>query len=262
MRRIREPGTKFDEIVVLEGPQGSGKSSALRILAGDGNHCDQDILTLDAKAQIELMDGVWIYELGEVEGLNRAEVNKIKAFASRTVDKARPAYGRYSVQRSRQVIFVGTTNDAKYLRDETGNRRFWPIATHFIDLKALALDRDQLWAEASFLEAEGESIRLPEELWEAAAAEQAARLEEDPWREQLARVRGGAFGDVVRCSSTALLTEVLRIPNERQNQGHSKRVASLMQKLGWKPVKYSVNGQTLRGYERPKPEGHVDDVVF
>ncbi|MEW9836581.1 VapE domain-containing protein [Mesorhizobium marinum] len=259
VRRIRQPGVKFDQIVILEGPQGSGKSSALRILAGDGLHSDQEILTQEARAQMELMEGIWIYELGEVEGFSRAEVNKIKAFASRQEDRSRMAYGRFVESRPRQAIFIGTTNETTYLRDQTGNRRFWPVRTGKIDLEMLQHDRDQLLAEASVREARGESIVLPQELWDAAAAEQAERLEDDPWLEVLATVRGVANGDTVRVETHHLLRKVLGVDLERQNQSHSKRLATLMRKLGWTPTKFRVSGTTLRGYERAKQDGHVDD---
>lgn len=258
VRRIRQPGVKFDQIIVLEGPQGSGKSTAVSILAGPGNHSDQEILTLDAKAQIELLEGVWFYELGEVEGLNKAEVNKIKAFASRTVDRSRMAYARFAVARPRQAIFIGTTNEDKYLRDQTGNRRFWPVRTGAIDLVALRRDRDQLLAEAAYHERQGEAISLPEELWAAAGVEQAARLEDDPWLERLSAVQGKAHGEVVRVMSQDLLESILGIPIERQTQGHTKRLAILMRKLGWEAKKFRVEDRTVRGYERPKPEGHND----
>ena len=260
VRRVRQPGVKFDQILILEGPQGSGKSSALRIIAGDGLHSDQEILTQEARAQMELMEGIWIYELGEVEGFSRAEVNKIKAFASRQEDRSRMAYGRFVDSRPRQAIFVGTTNETTYLRDQTGNRRFWPVKTTKIDLAALQRDRDQLLAEAAVREARGESIVLPNELWDAAAVEQAERLEEDPWLEVLVKVRGVATGDVVRVETHKLLRDVLEVDLERQHQGHAKRVATLMRKLGWTPTKFRSGSGTVRGYERPKPEGHRDDV--
>ena len=124
VRRVRQPGVKFDTILVLEGEQGVGKSTAIKILAGPENFSDQNILTLDPKAQMELLEGVWIYELCELEGLSRAETSKVKAFASRSVDQGRPAYGRFKETRPRQVVFIGTTNEDKYLRDTIGNRRF------------------------------------------------------------------------------------------------------------------------------------------
>lgn len=262
VRRAREPGVKFDTIVVLEGKQGSGKSTALQILAGEGNHSDNEILTLDTKSQMEAMEGVWIYEIGEISGLRKAEVERVKAFASRQVDRARMAYGRFSERRARQAIFVGTTNEDKYLRDATGNRRFLPVKTGVIELEALRRDREQLLAEAAHREAAGESITLPEELWAAAAIEQDERLEEDPWEESLAKFRGKAFGDEVRVFTNELLGVALGVPIESQNSGHSKRLKAVMLSLGWQPAKFKVAGRTLRGFRRPKDAEHVDDPVL
>lgn len=259
VRRVREPGVKFDTIIILEGKQGTGKSTALRILAGPGNHSDNELLTLDTKAQMEAMEGVWIYELSEMSGLNKSEVERMKAFASRDVDRARMSYGRFSEARGRQTIFIGTTNEHKYLKDRTGNRRFLPVKTGIIDLELLRCDRDQLWAEAAKLEAQGENIVLPQELWAVAAAEQDDRLEDDPWQERLAAVQGKAAGEEVRAYTADLLGGVLGIPIERQHNGHGKRLAALMRELGWGPGKFKVAGKTMRGFHRPKPEGHVDD---
>jgi hypothetical protein len=259
VRRVREPGVKFDTIVIFEGKQGTGKSTALRILAGPGNHSDNELLTLDTKAQMEAMEGVWIYELSEMSGLNKSEVERMKAFASRDVDRARMSYGRFSEARGRQTIFVGTTNEHKYLKDRTGNRRFLPVKTGVIDLEALRLDRDQLWAEAATCEAQGDTITLPQELWAAAAMEQDERLEDDPWLEKLAAVNGTAFGEETRVFTTDLLGLTLGIPFERQNNGQSKRLAALMRELGWEPGKFKLHGKALRGFHRLKPNDHVDD---
>src|SRR5262249_2297139 len=117
VRRVRRPGCKFDYVVVLEGRQGTGKSSALRILAGDENFSDQPLLHLDTQAQQEATEGVWIYELSELAGLRRTEIETIKSFLSKTADNARPAYGRFRVDQPRRAVFVGTTNDTEYLRD-------------------------------------------------------------------------------------------------------------------------------------------------
>jgi len=262
VRRVREPGAKYDTIPILEGKQGTGKSTALHILAGDGFHSDNEILTLDTKAQMEAMEGVWIYELSEISGLRKAEIERTKAFASRQIDRARMSYGRFSESRGRQTIFVGTTNDEKYLRDTTGNRRFLPIKTGQINLGALALDRDQLWAEAAHREALGESITLPPELWGAAAAEQVERLEDDPWLEKLASIRGRAFDDEVRAFTHELLGITLNIELDRQNNGHTKRLSGLMRSLGWEPGKFKMSGKTLRGFRRMKADDHVDDPDF
>lgn len=252
VRRIRQPGVKFDTIVVLEGKQGLGKSTALRILAGDDNFSDQDLLTLNTKEQVEVMDGTWIFELCELEGLSRADTSKVKAFASRSVDRARRSYGRFREDSLRQNIFVGTTNDDQYLRDMTGNRRFWPIKTSTIDLEALARDRAQLWAEAAYWEEKDESIELPRELWATAAKEQEARLEEDPWIEALRNIHAETHGDFERIPTHLLLNRDLQIPPERMQQYHSKRLAHVMRKHGWdgpQNLKFR-GGKTLRGYQR------------
>jgi hypothetical protein len=259
VRRIRQPGVKFDIIIVWEGPQGRGKSTALKILAGgDENFSDQNILTLDAKTQVEVMDGVWIYELGELEGLSRAETNKVKAFASRSVDRARPAYGRFREDSPRQCIFVGTTNEGKYLRDMSGNRRFWPIKTDIIKLGELARDRDQLWAEAAYWEAKDVEIVLAEEFWPVAAREQEARLEDEPWEDILENVVGTLVGNHLRIKTEDLFGEhYLNIPPERREQYQMKKIAHIMHKHGWEgPDLFAFpSGKRKRGYQRAAEGG-------
>lgn len=255
VRRIREPGAKFDTIIVLEGPQGSGKSTALEILAGgQDNFSDADILTLDQKGQMEALEGVWIYEICELEGISRADTTKVKSFASRRVERARAAYGRFREDHPRQCILVGTTNDDKYLRDQTGNRRFWPVKTGNIDLEALRRDRDQLWAEAAYWEAKDESLILPEELWPAAAEAQEERLEDDPWLDTLAKIDSKAVGGFQRVTSESIFTTHLGLEADRQHQFQTKRVAGLMRKLGWtgpKLLRMPDGDKPARGYERP-----------
>lgn len=143
VRRIRQPGCKFDHILTLEGPEGKGKSTAIAVLAGVENFSDQTILSQSDKEQQELLRGIWLYEIADLAGLRRAEVEKVKAFASRTHDRARPAYGRRRVDAPRRCIFVATTNEDEYLKSPTGNRRFWPVAVGSIDIEGLRRDRDQ-----------------------------------------------------------------------------------------------------------------------
>ena len=181
VRRARCPGTKFDQIVVLEGPEGTGKSTAFKLLAGEENFSDQHILAQSDREQQEAFQGVWIHEIAELSGIRRTDVVRVKAFASRTEDRARPAWGRFRVDMKRRGIFVGTTNDESYLQSETGNRRFWPLKTGRIDLRALERDRDQLWAEAAWLEAKGAAIELAPALYDAARDAQNERMEQDPW---------------------------------------------------------------------------------
>ena len=113
---------------------------------------------------------------------------KVKAFLSRSTDRARMAYDRTVTDARRQCVIIGTTNSQQYLRDLTGNRRFWPVRVLRFDLEALKRNRDQLWAEAAAREASGASIRLPEELWPAAAREQQERVVENPFISVLDKV--------------------------------------------------------------------------
>ena len=180
----------------------------------------------------------------------------MKAFASRKVDRGRPAYGRFREDRSRQNIFVGTTNEDTYLRDQTGNRRFWPVRTGSIVLDAIERDRDQLWAEAAHCEALGESLNLREEMWPLAQVEQEARVEEDPWLDVLSRQEGERHGNLLRVFTEDLLTRILQIQPDQQHQGHSKRLSRVMHKLGWEgPKRIRQGDKVVRGYERPAREG-------
>ena len=251
VRRARRPGCKFDIIIVLEGPEGTNKSTALIILAGKENFSDQTILGVGDRDQQEKLKGVWLYEIADLTGMKRAEVEHTKAFASRTHDRARPAYGRFLVNQARRCIFIGTTNEnAAYLISQSGNRRFVPVRTSVIDVEALKRDRSQLWAEAAQLEAIGHSIELPKELWAAASAEQEQRRQTDPWEDELADVAGETIDGEERISSKALF---LRLGPAGQLSGlHGKRLGQVMRRLGWDgPKAIWLEDRTQRGYTRP-----------
>jgi hypothetical protein len=273
VRRVRQPGCKFDFMLVLEGPQGAGKSLALKILAGsDDNFSDAPIKWDDPQAQQEAVNGVLIYEVAELTGLRKADVEHVKNFLSRTTDKVRPAYGRYRVDRPRRCIFIGTTNggaSAGYLSDPTGARRFWPVAVGLIDLEALRRDRDQLWAEAAYHEARGEALPIDKGLYEAAAIEQERRRTPDPWTDILAGVKGVRFetpdGPVERISTNELLTRCLQLQPAQMGLSTSQRLATVMRRLGWEGPKLirlhqggSAPGKATtvaRGYERKLEAG-------
>jgi predicted P-loop ATPase len=259
VRRVRSPGCKFDTIPVFEGPEGKGKSTILRALAGsDENFTDQTILGRDDRTQQELMRGKLVVEIPDLSGLKRAEVEHVKAFASRTFERARPAYGRCVLEQPRRCIIFGTTNETNYLQSRTGNRRFWPVLTGKIDISSFERDREQLLAEAAELEAEGYSVILPEELWPAAGEAQEARMIEEPWFDKLAAVTGGVFegkdGPEERITTTELLA-LLEIPTERQSDHHTKRLRHVMRSLGWRgPDRLRFgsgrNAPFKRGYRR------------
>ncbi|WP_240558556.1 VapE domain-containing protein [Paracoccus contaminans] len=185
--RIFRPGVKADHMLILEGPQGARKSTALKVLAGEDWFTDE-LPELGSKDAAIHMQGVWIVEIAELDAIGRAEVSRIKAFLTRTTDRFRPPYGRYTVEVPRQCVFAGTVNPDTYLRDETGNRRFWPLRCGTIDIAALARDRDQLWAEAVHRFREGAIwwIEDPAILADAAAAQE-ARYQADAWDARIDR---------------------------------------------------------------------------
>lgn len=182
--RIYNPGIKFDTITVLVGPQGCGKST---IIARMGKEYYSDSLTLfdmKDKSGAEKLQGYWILEIGELAGMKKADLELVKAFASRTDDKFRHAYGKNVERHPRTCVIFGTTNsESGFLRDITGNRRFWPInVTGECEKKPWDMTEDDvkmLWAEAKHLYEEGESLILDETEEAEALAEQTKAMESD-----------------------------------------------------------------------------------
>ncbi|WP_232478999.1 VapE domain-containing protein [Roseomonas rosulenta] len=185
--RIMRPGCKADHMLILEGPQGIRKSTALKVLASEPWFTDE-LAELGSKDAAQQMRGVWIIEMAELDAMGQADVSRIKAFLSRTTDRYRPPYERYVVTVPRQCVLAGTVNPDTYLRDETGNRRFWPVRCGAIDLDGLRRDRDQLWAEAVARFKAGAPWWLDDrELVALAGVEQEARYQADAWDARIER---------------------------------------------------------------------------
>jgi predicted P-loop ATPase len=165
--RAMVPGTKYDYMPILGGPQGIGKSTFLRFL---GHKWYSDSLqTFEGKEASEMIQGIWINELGELTGLSRSENNAVKQFLSRTEDIYREPYGRRTGVYPRRCVFFGTTNDTEYLRDRTGNRRFWPIDCSIEEptkdiFTQLKDEVTQIWAEAYIAWQLGEPLYLSGEV--------------------------------------------------------------------------------------------------
>ena len=183
--RVMKPGHKFDFAVILEGLQGKRKSTFIRILAKNW-FAELDGDFHDSKQMVEIMQGQWILEIPELQGFARSDVRAIKAFISRQSDKVRLAYARRAQIYHRQCILVGSTNDRKYLRDDTGGRRFWPVPCRVkeIDTDRLEAEIDQFWAEAvvayrAMRERHGEHRDLPLFLTDEAAQTEATLIQED-----------------------------------------------------------------------------------
>lgn len=182
--RVMSPGLKFDNMLVLEGPQGIGKSYLLKLLGGQW--FSDSLTTVQGKEAYEQLRGCWIIEMGELAALKRSDVEPIKQFISKQVDTYRVAYGRRLTEFPRQCIFAGTTNDATFLRDKTGNRRFWPVKVGVSEVKKSLWADDiryvigQIWAEAYQAFSNGESVWVGKEIEEVAKEVQKAHTEENP----------------------------------------------------------------------------------
>ena len=175
--RAMVPGTKFDIMTILSGPQGIGKSTLLDKMSQ--GFFNDSIRTFEGKEASELLQGVWLVEVSELDAFRRTDVSRIKQFLSQRADRFRAAYGRHVKEMPRCCVFFGTTNTNDYLQDKTGNRRFWPVD---VGLRAasksvwndLPRELDQLWAEAVFYWRLGEPLYLTGDL---AAAEKAKQEE-------------------------------------------------------------------------------------
>ena len=226
--RIFRPGAKADCCLILEGPQGIRKSTALRTIAGE--YFTDELADLGSKDAAMQTRGVWIIELSELDNLSHAEVARIKAFMSRTTDRFRPPYGMRLVESPRQCVFAGTVNHSSYLRDETGGRRFWPVVCGQIDVDALAGDRDQLWAEAKVRFESGSVWWLDTlDLVQLASDQQEARYEGDPWEE--------VIGPWLESKESTTISEVLEKcinkPQAQWTQTDKIRAARCLRAQGW-----------------------------
>lgn len=182
--RVLQPGIKFDNMVVLVGPQGVGKSYLSKLLAKDW--FSDSLTTVQGKEAYEQLRGAWIVELAELSVLKKAEVEAIKQFISKQEDSYRVAYGKQISVFPRQCIFIGTTNDVTFLKDRTGNRRFWPVVvgaqkkTKSLWSDNIEYEIDQIWAEARAVWDEGESLYIGTDMERAAKLVQQQHTEENP----------------------------------------------------------------------------------
>ncbi|VZH85327.1 VapE domain-containing protein [Corynebacterium rouxii] len=182
--RVFHPGTKFDTVLILNGPQGTGKSTLFAKLAGAWFSDALSLTDMRDKTGAEKLQGYWILELGELAGMRKMDVETVKGFLSRTDDKFRAAYARTVESHPRQCIIVGSTNaENGFLRDNTGGRRFWPAKITGVSAKkSWELDQqtvDQIWAEALFRFKSGEQLHLTGAVAEEARQEQDAAIESD-----------------------------------------------------------------------------------
>lgn len=239
--RAYEPGCKCDNIVVLEGAQGLYKSSVLLALVGHGYYTEQHESATNAKAFAEILQGKWLVEVSEMDSFSRADTNRVKQVASCQSDRYRDSYGRYASDHPRQCVMAGTVNKDDWNKDETGARRFWPIACKGIsDIGYVRAWREQLFAEAKDLylkpgvACEAKVRIAAGATWwmvpEAEAREeQRKRYDADPWIEPVSFWLGGRNeATVMEIAVTCLRIETRDLDRQRQ-----MRIAGVLRALGW-----------------------------
>lgn len=225
--RAMAPGCKVDTMLVLEGAQGAGKSSAARILAG-ATYFSDSLPPMNTKDASDHIRGKWIIEVGELSAMQKSEIESAKAFISRQEEKFRPPYRRKEITYKRRCVFIGTTNQDAYLRDETGNRRFWPVVVGEIDLIALKRDRDLLWAEALSRYRAGEKWYLTATEDKLAKKVQWARVSEDIWQTELAVALEDKSEIAIRDAAHRLGLSI-----EKLNRADQNRITSALKALGF-----------------------------
>ena len=245
VRRVRRPGSKADQMLILNGKQGAGKSQFFRILAGDDWFNDSLKVGVDAKAVIEGNSGKWIAECAELDGMAKSDTASVKAFQRRQSDYARTAYARNARDVPRQFVLVGTTNEATFLRDETGNRTAWIVNVGDMRLDDLIKDRDQIWAEAAWCEAEGESSNIPAVLW----AEQARTAEQHLVKDEVTETVSELLRTVprdCRVSNDALYLAVGITEVAKRNGIVSRAIGNAARRLGWTNKFAKIDGKSQR----------------
>lgn len=259
--RVLTPGCKFDYMVIFEGSQGVGKSTLARVLGGD-YYADTGLMLGD-KDSYQNLQGVSVYEMGELDSLNKSEVTKVKQFISSSSDRFRASFDRRARDYPRQVVFIGTTNEDHYLTDPTGNRRFWPVrVTRQVDIPWLRENRDQLFAEALGYLAAGERFHpTPREQRELFEPQQQQRAVENAIESAICRYlydehqrvpMGAENGTMVAQISLVELLQRIGIGLEKLGPGrfHEKQAAAALRRMGWTEGRSSKPGRP-RVYRRP-----------
>ena len=263
INRVMQPGCKFDYCPVLEGPGGLGKSTMVEVLASTPWYSDTQFEIGKGKESSEQVGGVWAIELGEMSAMGKAEVTAVKAFITSKVDRYRPAYARTMEEFPRQCVLVGTTNENTYLRDRTGNRRFWPIPVkQSIKTTWLARWRDQLFAEAYQLYQDGAQYTPSREQEErlftpmqesrlvdtAVSSELLTALTREPGK--------GTYADLVNnlteFVTIDMLCHALGADAGKAPAGMQTEIRTWMNAQGWEYKKVQMNGVRRPGWVRPK----------
>ena len=227
--RVVEPGCKVDNVLILEGRQGWRKSTALKVLAGKQWFTDTPI-QIGNKDTYAVMAGKWIIELAELDSLNKTDSSAAKSFFATETDRFRNFYGKRATDVHRQCVFAGSVNFDAYLKDESGNRRYWPLRCGgLVDIDGIARVRDQLWAEAVHLYREGVVWHVTEAERPLFEVEQAERYEGDVYED----VIGKQLEYASRTTMEEILRDVLKLDSSKWTLPEQRRIGKALKSLGW-----------------------------
>lgn len=238
-------GAKMDTMLILEGEQGLLKSTALRTLGGD--YFTDEKLDFGNKDSLMVLQGRHIIEMAEMEGFNKADTSATKYFIPKREDLFRLPYGKKLVKKPRRCVFAGTVNHDVYLKDDSGNRRFWPVWCTDIDIARLEQDVAQLWAEALHWYRDGHRWWPSAEDRHLFTFEQDKRFQEDDWREV---VESFCIGKNI-ITSGEVLGDALKIDKARWDKMSQMRVGSIMRRMGWERRRKLLGGVQVWAYIRP-----------
>jgi len=235
-RRALSPGAQNDHVLVLQGPQGAGKTTTTRILSRAGvrtppramRAMPSDVRNKDA---LVAAGSAWIVEIGELDAMRKSERTAVKDYLTQTHDTFRPPYAAAEVTVPRACAFIGTTNDSDFLQDPTGSRRFWVVPMTKLKAAELEAVADQLWAEAVYLVGQGVSGVLPEAIDRMRDAEASDYEDVHPWEEAIAVWLSAQVG--VTPTAAEVMSGALELPPQRQEAYHVSRVGTIMKRLGW-----------------------------
>lgn len=253
--RALRPGCRVDTMLILEGEQGTQKSTALRTLFGEW--FTDARLDFANKDTLLILQGRWGVEMPELEGMNKADTSETKRFLTQHEDYFRPPYGQKLVKAPRRCIFAGTVNHDAYLKDDSGNRRFWPVrCSGVIDLDRLVADRDQLWGEAVRFYRAGVPWWVTPDERSLFEEQQDLRYQTDAWEARVVRFLDGDGGLRSRrddVTTDEILGEGLGIEPGRWDRNSMIRVGSIMRRLGWPRSRRGQRASREWFYSRPKP---------
>lgn len=256
--RVMQPGCKMETVLILEGKQGRGKSTVVKELFGEW-FSDGQVPIGDKDAYLAIQ-GIWGQEMAELDAFNKTESNTAKSFFSQLRDRFRPPYGHTMQDFKRQTVFIGTTNQDEYLKDYSGNRRYWPVRCLVAKQDYIKEFRDQLWAEAFVRYSKGEKWWVDDEALQAVFEEvQDSRRQMDPWEEYIL--------DYVDTNETKQFFTTAELLNKAivKDKGASQRadqgrLSPIMKALGWDkdrqkvPIDSAGKLRWRHGYVRPKDE--------